>query len=106
MSEKSEAKRDGARLQKNSGRGKFAKGDAKWKSQFLIDYKEYAKSYSVSIDNWAKICSDAATVGPEMIPTLKVILGSGQEKVRLAVVAWEDFEEFVESWEREYGLDE
>ena len=30
MSEKSEVKRDGAKAQKNSGRGDYQKGDAKW----------------------------------------------------------------------------
>ena len=39
MSERSEVKRDGAKAQKNSGRGDYQKGDAKWK-QFLVDYKE------------------------------------------------------------------
>ena len=31
MSERSEVKRDGAKAQKNSGRGDYQKGDAKWK---------------------------------------------------------------------------
>ena len=42
MSERSEVKRDGAKAQKNSGRGDYQKGDAKWK-KFVVDYKEYAK---------------------------------------------------------------
>jgi len=37
MSERSEVKRDGAKAQKNSGRGDYQKGDAKW-NQFLVDY--------------------------------------------------------------------
>ena len=40
MSEKSEAKRDGAKQQKNSGRGNYQKGDAQW-NDFVVDYKEY-----------------------------------------------------------------
>ena len=32
MSERSEAKRDGAKQQKNSGRGDYQKGDAIWKA--------------------------------------------------------------------------
>ena len=31
MSERSEAKRDGAKQQKNSGRGDYQKGDAQWR---------------------------------------------------------------------------
>ena len=50
MSERSEVKRDGAKAQKNSGRGDYQKGDAKWK-KFVVDYKEYAKSIFTSKDN-------------------------------------------------------
>jgi len=32
MSERGEAKRDGAKQQKNSGRGDYQKGDATWRS--------------------------------------------------------------------------
>ena len=35
MSERSEVKRDGAKAQKNSGRGDYQKGDAKWK-KFVV----------------------------------------------------------------------
>ena len=47
MSERGEAKRDGAKLQKNSGRGQYQKGDATWRS-FVVDYKEYEKSISIT----------------------------------------------------------
>jgi len=40
MSERGEAKRDGAKAQKNSGRGDYQKGDAQW-HDFVVDYKEY-----------------------------------------------------------------
>jgi len=39
MSERAEVKRDGSKAQKNSGRGAYQKGDAKWKN-CLVDYKE------------------------------------------------------------------
>ena len=48
MSERSEVKRDGAKAQKNSGRGDYQKGDAKWK-QFLVDYKEASSSFTLNI---------------------------------------------------------
>jgi hypothetical protein len=47
LSERGEAKRDGAKQQKNSGRGKIQKGDATWNG-FVVDYKEYSKSISIS----------------------------------------------------------
>ena len=43
MSERAEVKRDGAKAQKNSGRGDYQKGDAQW-NQSLVDYKEASKS--------------------------------------------------------------
>jgi hypothetical protein len=74
MSEESEAKRDGAKLVSNSGRGQNTKkGDAVLED-FVIDYKEYAKSYSVSIDNIAKLDTDAYKNGNRQ-GVFKIILG-------------------------------
>ena len=61
MSERGEAKRDGAKQQKNSGRGNYQKGDAQWRN-FVVDYKEYEKSISISQSIWAKICTDTFRV--------------------------------------------
>lgn len=97
MSEKGEAKRDGARQQKNSGRGKIQKGDATWNG-FVVDYKEYSKSISISEEIWAKICTDTFKVSRSYHPLLKLILGEGARKTRLAVVEWALFEEMVERW--------
>ena len=97
MSEKGEAKRDGARQQKNSGRGKIQKGDATWNG-FVVDYKEYSKSISISEEIWAKICTDTFKVSRSYHPLLKLILGEGARKTRLAVVEWSLFEEMVERW--------
>lgn len=93
MSEKSEIKRDGARAQKNSGRGKLQKGDAKW-HHFLVDYKEYPKGIRIDQDIWAKICTDAMKSGGD--PVLKVILGEGNHKTRLAIIEWSQLEFLVE----------
>lgn len=103
MSEKSEIKRDGAIGQKNSGRGPYQKGDAKWK-QFVVDYKEYSKSISISPSIWAKICTDTFKVSRSMHPVLKLILGDKQ-KIRLAVIEWSLLEELIECWEEHNDVD-
>jgi hypothetical protein len=79
MTERGEAKRDGAKQQKNSGRGDYSKGDAQWKS-FVVDYKEYSSSISISEKMWAKICTDTY-------------------KTRLAVIEWALLEELMDAWE-------
>lgn len=94
MSEENEIKRDGATAQKNSGRGKYQKGDAKWYN-FVVDYKETGKSVSVNKNMWAKICTDTFKVDRSMHPLLKLIIGEGSSKVRLAVVEWDVLEELV-----------
>jgi hypothetical protein len=99
MSESSEAKRDGARQHKNSGRGNYQKGDAQWKS-FVVDYKEYEKSISVTQDMWAKICTDTFKVSRDKYPVLKLILGGTSSKTRLAVIEWSLLEQLVEEWEK------
>lgn len=100
MSERGEVKRDGAKAQKNSGRGDYQKGDAQW-HDFVVDYKEYEKSISVSQSIWAKICTDTFKVNRDKYPVLKLILGPlDKRKTRLAVIEWELFEQMVECWER------
>lgn len=84
MSEASEAKRDGTKLQRNSGRGKYAKGDG-IRPLFLIDYKEANKSFTLNRAVWAKVCTDAYKVNPDLAPQLRIILGE-KDKVRLSIV--------------------
>lgn len=86
MSEESEAKRMNARLQKNSGRGRHAKGDAIWRGQYVVDYKEYGKSFSLNTDVWAKVCTDAIRVDPMKEPLLWLVLGDESHPLRLAVL--------------------
>ena len=74
MSERAEVKRDGAKAQKNSGRGEYQKGDAKWKN-FVVDYKESKASFNLNKDVWAKICTDTFKVSRDMLPALKIIIG-------------------------------
>jgi hypothetical protein len=97
VSERSEVKRDGAKAQKNSGRGDYQKGDAKW-YQFVVDYKETKSSFNLNKDVWAKICTDTFKVNRNMYPALKVIIGE-DSKVRLAIIEWAVLEELVRAWE-------
>ena len=103
MSERSEAKRDGAKQQKNSGRGNYQKGDAQWRD-FVVDYKEYKKSISISQSIWAKICTDTFKVSRDKYPVLKLILGSASSKTRLAVIEWALLEQLIECWEEKNGV--
>ena len=100
MSEALEAKRDGAKLQPNSGRGKFAKGDATL-DDFLIDYKEYPKGISVNTAIWGKVCTDALKVDKE--PALKLVLG-GKNKVRLFVISETMFHMMHEAYKEKYEV--
>lgn len=93
MSEKGEAKRDGALQQKNSGRGQYQKGDAKWYN-FVVDYKESNSSFNLNKDVWAKICTDTFKVSRSMHPVLKIIIGQ-ESKIRLGIVEWSILEELV-----------
>lgn len=91
MSEQGEAKRDGAKLVPNSGRSRNTdKGDAIL-SNFVIDYKEYAKSFSVSIDNVTKLDTDAYKNGSRD-GVFKLILGG---KVRRWVVPEYVFHDYL-----------
>lgn len=98
--ERTEIKRFGGSAQKNSGRGKFNKGDATV-GPFTVDVKEYGKSYSLSRANWAKICTDAAKNGNE--PALNLVLGEGQAVTRLWVIGEGMMKELLEVWEEKHG---
>jgi hypothetical protein len=100
MSERSEVKRDGAKAQKNSGRGDYQKGDAQWK-KFLVDYKEAGKSFTLNKDNWEKICTDTFKVNRDMHPALKIIIGA-ESKVRLGIIEWSILEELIEFYEENH----
>lgn len=101
MSELGEIKRDGAKPQKNSGRGKHEKGDATL-GPFCIDYKEYSEQFGVSRAVWAKISTDAWQV--KKLPALRLVLGSDQDttKTRLWVIGDSMFREMLEAWQEKY----
>lgn len=101
MSEKGEAKRDGAKLQLNSGRGQFQKGDATLDG-WCIDYKEYPKGFTVNKTAWGKICTDAFKSG-NLEPALKIVLGEGGQKTRLFVISETMFHLMNEAYQEKYG---
>jgi hypothetical protein len=94
VTERGEAKRDGAKTQKNSGRGKYQKGDAKWYN-FLVDYKETKSSFNINKSVWSKICTDTFKVDRNLHPVLKIIIGE-DSKTRLALIEWSLLEDLME----------
>jgi hypothetical protein len=95
MTERGEAGRIGAKLQKNSGRGRIQKGDARWHG-FIVDFKEFSKSFSLSRAVWAKASTDAVRQGAD--PMIIVVLGEeGEPKTRLAVVELALLEQILEA---------
>ena len=96
MTEKSELKRIGAKPHKNSGRG-MKKADGTL-DNFIVDVKEYSKSFSVSQDVWAKIVTDTIRVDPNKSPVIMLVLGE-TKKVRLAIIEWSEFEHLKEKAE-------
>ena len=97
MSEAGEAKRDGARLQSNSGRGVFQKGDAIFE-MFCVDYKEYTDGFRVSRRNWGKCVSDALKM--KQWPMMKLVLKDKQSehRVRLFVIEERHFKELLNAY--------
>lgn len=91
MSERGEASRIGARLHKNSGRN-YTKGDASWKD-YVVDFKEFTKSFSITQSVWAKVVTDTLKVDRKKSPAICLILDG---KTRLAIIEWSEFERLVE----------
>jgi outer membrane phospholipase A len=92
MSEKSESKRIGAKQHKNSGRN-TVKGDASW-NNFVIDFKEVSKSFTLNKEVWAKAVTDA--IKKNMDPAIVVVLGDGNTKTRLAIIEMDILEQLVD----------
>jgi hypothetical protein len=92
MSERGEAKRIGAKQHKNSGRN-YTKGDASWKD-YVLDFKEFTKSFSITQDVWAKVVTDTLKVDRKKSPAIYLVLDG---KTRLAIIEWSEFERLVEN---------
>jgi hypothetical protein len=87
MSEKNESKRINAKRHKNSGLN-TKKGDATWKN-FVIDFKETKKSFTINQEIWAKAVTDSLQAGTDKSPAVVVVLGEGNKKTRLAIIEFE-----------------
>lgn len=94
-----EIKKMGGKPQKNSGRGTHQKGDAVL-YDFIVDVKEYKKTFSLSRDVWGKISTDASKHRKE--PALMICLGSGKETTRLWVVGDEMFHLMLAAYQEKY----
>ena len=94
MSEKNESKRIGAKQHKNSGRN-TQKGDATWR-EFVIDFKESEKSFTINQDIWAKAVTDALKAGKDKSPAIVLILGKGNKKTRLAIIEFNLLDQLTE----------
>jgi outer membrane phospholipase A len=92
MTEKSESKRIGAKQHKNSGRN-TQKGDASW-NNFVVDFKEVGKSFTLNKEVWAKATTDAMKNSKD--PAIVVVMGEGNSKVRLAIIEMSMLEQLVE----------
>lgn len=103
-SEAAELKRIGATPVKNSGRSRGVdKGDGIF-HQFVLDVKEYSRSFSVSRDVWKKISTDAITNGRKE-PALFLVLGEEDERpIRLWVIGEDSFDEMHEAWREKYEI--
>ena len=99
MSEKNESKRIGAKQHKNSGRN-TKKGDATWRN-FVVDFKEASKSFTINQDVWAKAVTDSIKAGVDKSPAIVVILGDGNKKTRLAVIEFDLLDQLT--WEAKNG---
>jgi hypothetical protein len=84
----------GAKVHKNSGRG-MVKGDGSL-DEFVVDVKEYNKSFTISVDAWAKICTDTMKVDRSKSPMLQLVLRDGDRTIRLCVVEWSIEEDLLE----------
>jgi len=92
MSERSESKRIGAKQHKNSGRN-TQKGDASW-NNFVIDFKEVGKSFTLNKEVWAKVTTDAIKNGKD--PAIVVVLGESGIKTRLAIIEMSILEQLID----------
>jgi hypothetical protein len=92
MSEKSESKRIGATQHKNSGRN-TKKGDASWHN-FVVDFKEVGKSFTLNKDVWAKATTDAIKSNKD--PAIVVVIGETGSKTRLAIIEMGLLEQMLE----------
>lgn len=91
--ERREAKRDGIKPVKNSGRG-YQKGDA-LSRDFLVDYKFNAASFQLTINNWIKLQKQAWQEG-QRLPAICIKFAND---TKIAIIPWEIFKEALDGTE-------
>jgi hypothetical protein len=73
----------------------MVKGDASWE-EFVVDIKEANKTFTLNQDVWAKIVTDTLKVDRNKSPLLQIVIGTGNMKVRLAIIEWSELERLVD----------
>jgi hypothetical protein len=90
--EELQARRDGAKLVKNSGRGQ-RKGDAIL-DDYMLDYKFTSKnSYAINLDKFNALEKQAWDERKE--PIVIAIFTESKDKA-LAIIAWEELKELLD----------
>jgi hypothetical protein len=69
--------------------------------EFVVDFKEASKSFTLNKDIWAKAVTDSIQAGRDKSPAIIVILGEGNTKVRLAIIEMSMLEQLTE---KEYNV--
>lgn len=105
-SELKELSRMGATPTKNSGRGKFNKGDGLIGSHKLatVDVKEYNESFGLSRKAIAKLNKDSQQ-NQTRYGIFWIVLGEDEPRERWAAMPEKMFQELMELYEDTYGQD-
>jgi hypothetical protein len=103
--EQREIKLDGAKPVKNSGRGEqkgdaiLPVGDKNSYDDFLIDYKHYENTFSISRTAWKKHSKDAWN-SSHKTPLIKVVYDDAG--IELAIIDWDVFLNLIEGYGVEF----
>jgi hypothetical protein len=84
------AQRVGGKTQAGSGNQWHSRGDVQDK-EYLIECKyTQKKSFSISVKLWQEITDKAFTMGGKT-PAVEILLGEGQENLKLIVLSEDDY---------------
>lgn len=103
ISELNELNRISATPTKNSGRGKFQKGDGLIGDLATVDVKEYKESFGLSQKMVAKLNLDSQTNGTRY-GMFFVVLGEDEPKQRYVCMPEAMYNELIELYEERYGI--
>ena len=68
------------------------KADGTWRG-FIVDWKFAKSSFKLDKNVWAKVVTDTIKSDKEKNPALIIVLGEGNETVRLAIIEQEVLEQ-------------